>query len=514
MKKQYIKMNNNDNILSLGNLFRVIKEMAQNKIAALQVELFCTIFEGVLINETTVNNYCVGCRSIGDDYKQVFLNKQKRYSSDKTIFFDIVINLLSIIDGKVYLIDKNKLSFINSNESMVLLCKKMYNIAKNDKKVKIEYINKLNDYLKNENYYEFLVEIFFYVVLVNKQPLYEEDLKKSTIESILDDTCMSYSDLQDYLLLKLREGINFDYSMKKIAMEGNAYANFELGTNEYYGYVTGTPRYDRAFEYLKKAALVGHAGANYMIANLYLRGLIGSKSDDELMIGYEYLKKSYELGNVAASNLLGNMYYEGIYPLEKNVDVALKYYKKASLSNYVFAFNNLGKIEEKKGNRQEAFNYFKEAALLGESWACNKVGEYYRLGYIEKNMENAYLYYNKAIDTNHRTLCYYAYYNLGKYFYMNGFDNIRKDEKKALDYLVLASNNGVLEASIELFYYYVTKYLETYKKEDYLELLKYKMVVEEHKNYNDEICLAIENKLASIRDKKRIDISFLDEVEK
>ena len=73
MKKQYIKLNNNDKHLSIGNLFRVIKEMSKNKTSALQSEIFCTIFEISDINETTVNNYCVGCRSIGNEYKQIFI---------------------------------------------------------------------------------------------------------------------------------------------------------------------------------------------------------------------------------------------------------------------------------------------------------------------------------------------------------------------------------------------------------------------------------------------------------
>ena len=42
MKKQYIKMNNNDEHLSIGNLFRIIKDSSKNKISALQSELFCT----------------------------------------------------------------------------------------------------------------------------------------------------------------------------------------------------------------------------------------------------------------------------------------------------------------------------------------------------------------------------------------------------------------------------------------------------------------------------------------
>ena len=45
MKKNYVKMNNTDDQLSLGNLFRVIKDLAKNKSSALQSEIFCILFD-------------------------------------------------------------------------------------------------------------------------------------------------------------------------------------------------------------------------------------------------------------------------------------------------------------------------------------------------------------------------------------------------------------------------------------------------------------------------------------
>ena len=95
-------MNNNDEHLSLGNLFRIIKDSSRSKVSALQSELFCTLFEIESINDTTVNNYCVGCRGIGSTYKQVYLNKEKRYRKDIDEFVDNIIGILSIIDGVVY----------------------------------------------------------------------------------------------------------------------------------------------------------------------------------------------------------------------------------------------------------------------------------------------------------------------------------------------------------------------------------------------------------------------------
>lgn len=82
MNKVYIKMNNNEEYLSLGNVFRIIKEESKSKLNALQSEIFYSLFDEY-INDTTINNYCVGVRAIGDAYKQIMIHKQKKYEKRK-----------------------------------------------------------------------------------------------------------------------------------------------------------------------------------------------------------------------------------------------------------------------------------------------------------------------------------------------------------------------------------------------------------------------------------------------
>lgn len=514
MKKQFIRLNNNDEHLSIGNLFRLIKELSKNKTSALQSELFCTLFEIETINDTTVNNYCVGCRSIGSDYKQIYLNKVKRYERNKEEFADNIIGIGEIIDGVIYNIHDNKVSFINNNESLRKLVNKLYNLAKNDRLVDEEFTHKIKSLIDSNDYYEAFVQLLIYIVLYKRQPLYEDELKKEVIDNVLNDTSISSLDLQEYLSLKLREGINFDYSMKELAKKGNAYANFELGSNEYYGYVKGFPRYEEAYNYLIKAALMDHASANYMIGNMYIKGLIGSQSNDDLQKGYEFLLKSYELGNVAACNQIGNMYLDGVYPLKANQDEAIKYFIKAADKSYAFALNNLGKLKEKENNYQEAFDYYLKSAILGESWACNKVGEYYRLGKIEKDMEKAFSFYNQALESNYRTLCYYAYYNLAKYFYMDGniAIGVKKDQDKALEYLKIASDNNLLVATLEIFYFLVNKYLENKDSNVMNEIMIYKEKIENSPLYDDKMRKEIEDNLEKIKNVKKIDLNWLNEV--
>ncbi len=507
MKKEYIKMNNNDDHLSLGNLFRLIKELSKNKSSALQTEIFCFLFEIDEINDTTVNNYCVGCRGIGNDYKQIYLNKQKRYIKDDTIFEDIIINILSIIDGRIYVTDKKR-EFINTNESMNNLCKKLYNIAKNDKSVNTELITNINVLLKENDYYKAFVEILFFIVLQKRQPLYESDLKKEVIENILNDTYMSSSGLQEYLILKLTESINFDFNMKKIALEGNAYACFEIGSNEYCGYVTGKPRYEEAYKYFKIAANYNHAGALYMIGNMYYKGYLGNKTDEELETAYNYLIKARDLGNVAALNVLGVFYLNGLYPVKKDVEEAIKYLNKASDNNYAYALNNLGKIYEERKENDLAFSYYTRSADLGESWACNKVGECYKKGiYTKKDPLKAFEYYKKAIESNHRVTEYYAYYNLASIYYNGNAEiGVSKDEDKAVEYYKIASSHNILEASIDLLYITVDKYLKTRESRFLEKINQYKKAIEINPKYTKEIKEIVEKKLDELSSKKEIDI--------
>ena len=118
--KKYIKLNNNDNHLSWGNFTRIIKEYTINKSSALQVEIFCTIFNIELVGDTTVNNYCTGIRSINDEYKQKYLIYKKKYNKDKNILISTIINLLSIIESNIYSFSTNEesLDFINNNRNL------------------------------------------------------------------------------------------------------------------------------------------------------------------------------------------------------------------------------------------------------------------------------------------------------------------------------------------------------------------------------------------------------------
>ena len=510
MKKQYIKMNIDDNYLSLGNLFRLIKELSQNKISAMQTELFCTLFQIDEINDTTVNNYVTGYRGIGGEYKQRIVYLYKRYNDDKDVFNDICLSIISIMDGVVYR-DINDLNeFINNNNRFIDLINRLYNICKNDNNVNSDLVSCIYRYITNKNYYSAFVEMFRYIVLENKQPLYEEDLKKEVIDTVLQDTYISANDLEKYLSLKLKESINYEFTLKKMALDGNAYAAFEMASLEYNGYLKGYPRYEEAYRYLSIASKSNHPGALYMIGNMYYKGYIGNNSNEDYEKGYKYLVKAKELGNIAACNVLGLYYYNGINPLKKNINKALELFKIGADNNYAYSYNNLGKYYELNKEYNKAIDCYEKSASLGESWACNKVGEIYRKGiWLDKDLKKAYYYYNQAILVNHRVLCYYAYYNLGVLYYVGDIEsNISKDMDKAIDCLEIASDNNIIEASIMLLKIYVKEY-NSKKDIMYIDLInKYKSIVEKHEKYDDEIKKDIEEELNSIKKYDKINIEW------
>ena len=91
-------------------------------------------------------------------------------------------------------------------------------------------------------------------------------------------------------------------------------------------------------------------------------------------------------------------------------------------------------IYENSGDIDKAIQYYKISADMCESWALNKVGEYYRKN---GNLELAFIYYNKAIECPLKERNPYAYYNLATYYYKNGFNqlNIDKSNKKYEEYM-------------------------------------------------------------------------------
>ena len=503
MKKNYIKLNIDDNHLSFGNLCRLIKTLSKNKSSAMQGEVFSILFNTDIVNDTTVNNYCVGVRGINDTYKQIYLNYRKKYEKDKEILKPTITRIISIMDGIIQLDNID----INKSTSLKLLCNKLYNISKNDKSCTEEFTNRLHDLLEDNNLLQTFSEILFFCILDKKQPIYESELKVEIIETVLNDTNISASDLQKYLNIKLSEEVNFNMNLKKLSEAGNAYACFELGLQEFRGYYAGYPRYMEALKYFKEASKSNHGQSYYMIARLYYEKFIGNHEEKEMEYAWDCLNKSIKLGCVAAINLKGLFYLRGILPVNKDLKLAKKYFEEAASKEYSYAYNNLGLMLEKT-DYEKAVEYYKKSAELGDAWGLNRLGEYYRKN---GNHEEAFNCYIKSIDVPFENICPYAYYNLAKYYYLNGnsYINLSKDEHKAINYLEIAVKHDNLDACLELLNYYVKKYLNKKDDELFNTITTLVKQIENNSNYNLEIKKQIENNFIKLKEDKSINLDII-----
>ncbi len=489
MKKKYIKLNDNYSHLAIGNIINVIKEESKNKSSAIQEEVFCALFNITYANESTVNNYCIGSRSLGNDYKQIYISLKKKYATDPSVFVEIIDNILTIVEGSIY--DIKNIKSLNGNKSLKNICQKLYNISKNDFFVPKESITLFRNLLSEKNYYQLFVEFLLFAILEKKQPLYEDEKTKNIVETILQNTDISVVDLQNFLLLELNEGINFSYSLLNLAESGNAYANYEIAVQEYRGTFSGTPRFDKAYAYFEKASAKEHPSAYWMMGNMIMKKIIGNGSDEDLKKGFQYFKKAAKLGNIAAKNSLGLCYLKG-EGTTKDTDKALALFQEAAKKNYAYAYNNLGLYYEKEKDYEKAYDYFLKSASLNESFACNRVGEYKRGKNIPKE---ALEYYEKALNSSIRERCIWAYYNIGKYYYLEGNleSKILKDEDKAISYF--ENSDSLIESLEELLAIY-------YKRNDVEKINYYKNKIESHPLYDEKVAKRINGKLKNIKDHK------------
>lgn len=395
MKKNYIKMNEG-NYLSLGNLFNEIKKISKGN-SAMQSEIFCTLFNVNEINSQTVNNYCIGIRAIGIEYKKKYIDCFHIYKKDRSVFVNTIISLISILDEHIYLDDEKTLKNINNNHNLYKLCVELLKISKKDINVNEKFTLNLGKLIDNNDLYDCIIDFLEYIILENKQPIYKQDINIKINEE----------ELTEYLKIKLYEGFSHINSLRELSKRGNMYACADLGSLEFDGLVDGKHNYKISYYYYMIAADKGHPKACWMIANMILTKKV--KYDFDTL--WKYLNESIKLGSAAGLNTMGKCYLLGINPKnECNIEKAKDYFIKSSELGYTFAFNNLGLL---CSNEDEAVKYYKTSADMNESWALNKMGEYYRK---KGNKDLAYFYYNESNKAPIGERCKWSKINLKKYF--------------------------------------------------------------------------------------------------
>lgn len=508
-RTNFIRLNINDNYLSLGNLFRIIKEESDNYNTFLQSELFSILFNTENIADSTVNNYCTGFRAINPMYKNYFKEIKTKFEKDRTILVETILKILELIENTNYNLKANSIDIINKNSKLNHICNKLYSISKNDSEVDLVLSNELYKCLEQKDLYQFIVKVIFYVVLNKKQPIFVSEKLNNVIEKNIYNTNISVNDIEEFIKIQLNSGVWSVRGITELAKRNNPFACFEIASMEFYGIITGKPRYDMAYKYYQIAAQNNHPVANWAIGYLYYKGNVGSKTKHDLFLALKYFNKAKRLKCSNAFNSLGLIILNGDFPhISKNENKAIDMFNTAISMGNIYAYNNLGKIYENRKDYKKSYEYYITSANLGESWAANKMGDFYRKGIgVKKDLNKSFEYYKIATEASQFTLCPWAKYNLAKYFYKNGNleINICKDIKKTIELLEDICDN-LFEACEELFYIYYELYLETNKTNDYYleKVLYYKTKCENNEKYNTTIKKNIETKIQKIYNKKSI----------
>ena len=381
MKKNFIRLNINDNYLSFGNFFRILKEESNNSASFWQADLFSIIFNTDSIADSTVNNYCTGFRAINSTYKNYIKSLKVDYQKNSSTLLPIFSEILKLIDINVPA--KITINIFNTNEKMRHVCTRLYSICKNDSDITTNLSNRLHSNLTNNDLYNFIAEVLFYTVLDKKQPICIDENLNNIIEKKIYDTNISVNDIEDFINIQLTSGIWSIRGIYELARHGNPFACFEMASMECYGIITGKARYEKAYDYYQVAAKANHPTANWAIGYLYYEGHIGTKSKHDMYLALKYFNKARKLNCANAYTSIGNILLLGNIPhISKNEEKAIEMFKIAADMGHVYAFNNLGKIYEARNDLKLAFDYYMKSANLGDSWAQNRVGEFYRLGKI------------------------------------------------------------------------------------------------------------------------------------
>jgi TPR repeat protein len=150
-------------------------------------------------------------------------------------------------------------------------------------------------------------------------------------------------------------------------------------------------RFDVAFEILMELALDDHQPAIMLIADMSMKGNLGSDNLDKLK---DYLNQKAGRGWGAVQFNLGVMYERGIN-IGKDLELAKKYYLQAAEELVPQAHVNLSYIffNETPPQMEKALEHLEQAIELGSVAACNTMGLLYMKGeHVEKNTTKAFGY--------------------------------------------------------------------------------------------------------------------------
>lgn len=186
--------------------------------------------------------------------------------------------------------------------------------------------------------------------------------------------------------------------------------------------------------WLEKAAETD-AEAMYLLGRLYLKKLQNKK---KAFFWYQSAAQNEHVNamvDVAAFYLFG-------YEVERNIDEAVKWYKKAAQLNSPLAYHNLGYLCFQDSELHDtAIDYFKKATELGYAESAYMLGIMFLYGYgTEKNPKEALDYFVSSFDLGKHHTCR----ALGDLYFQGAFNGGKQNVDKAIEWYLRGVDNQVL----------------------------------------------------------------------
>ncbi len=157
-----------------------------------------------------------------------------------------------------------------------------------------------------------------------------------------------------------------------------------------------------------------------------------------------YKNAAVKHDEVAAQFELANAYYTG-NGVTKNIDKAIKWYRKVAAKGYAVAQHNLGVIYGVQEDYLKAAKWYRKAAEQGDVRAQNNLADLYMrgLGFPVDKIE-AIKWYGKAAEKGYKI----AQYNLGVVYYYG--DGVNKNYIQAFNWYRKAAEQNHAEAQYYL----------------------------------------------------------------
>ena len=230
----------------------------------------------------------------------------------------------------------------------------------------------------------------------------------------------------------------------ELANEGDACAQNNLGAMYYYGHGV-EQSYEKALEWLQKAAEQGFARAQYSLGCMYDKGTGVEQSDEKTA---EWVLKAAEQGLARAQYSLGCMYAKGA-GVEQSDEKAVKWYQKAAKQGIARAQNNLGFMYQNgrgvERSYEKAVEWYLKAVEQGLADAQNNLGFMYKNGRgVEQSYKKAVEWFLKAAEQGNAS----AQNNLGVMYHKG--TGVEQSYKKAVEWFQKAAKQGLASAQYDL----------------------------------------------------------------